>query len=110
MLSFALRKFPSWEGRRGTAVELRNQTRRFLPVYLPLSPSEGGEGWGEEVCLYWISPHSGPLPARASQGEGEDGSRALIRLIRHQSGAVGVSSRFPIRRFSAWQDTGATLI
>ena len=58
----------------------------MLASFLPLFPSEGGEGWGEEGRPYWISPHPGPLPARTSQGEGEDGPRVPIRSIQQQMG------------------------
>jgi hypothetical protein len=37
---------------------------------LSLSSPEGGEGRGEEVHIYWISPLPDPLPTPPSWGEG----------------------------------------
>ena len=44
----------------------------------PSPPSDGGEGWGEEVRFYWF-PLSSVLPTRSSRGEDGELDAALAR-------------------------------
>src|SRR6266852_1438221 len=63
--------------RRGERMESLMQPRRMEGTLRaraassswnsPSPPSDGGEGWGEEVRFY--SPLLGPLPTRSSRGE-----------------------------------------
>src|SRR5881396_4197933 len=53
---------------------------------LPLLPTKGGEGRGEEGRFYLDSPLPNPLPTRSSRGEGEDPKRQC-RLIQWQWGS-----------------------
>src|SRR5437667_5482039 len=50
---------------------------------LPLLPTKGGEGRGEEGRFYLDSPLPNPLPTRSSRGEGGDPKRQR-RLIQWQ--------------------------
>src|SRR6266516_3365287 len=53
---------------------------------LPLLPTKGGEGRGEEGRFYLDSPLPNPLPTRSSRGEGGDPKRQR-RLIQWQWGS-----------------------
>src|SRR5260370_32220824 len=46
----------------------------------PSPPSDGGEGWGEEVRFYWF-PLSSVLPPRSSRGEDGELDAALATDI-----------------------------
>jgi hypothetical protein len=50
-------------------------------VIPPSPPSDGGEGWGEEVRCYWF-PLSSVLPTRSSRGEDGELDPALENLRR----------------------------
>src|SRR5206468_6467265 len=39
------------------------------PQPTPSPPSDGGEGWGEDVLIFGVPPLLGPLPTPASRGE-----------------------------------------
>src|SRR6266568_8567826 len=51
---------------RGTGIESGESSALFSLS----SDAGGGEGRGEELRFYWISPLPNPLPDRSSQGEG----------------------------------------
>src|SRR5437764_11148847 len=75
-----------------------------VPPFLPLFPTqEGGEGWGEEECLFWITPLSGSLPARASRGEREKKSLLKLRFM-------GGEQRASDGRSANWANSGKVVI
>src|SRR5881394_2807649 len=66
--------------------------RRFLPLF---PTQEGGEGWGEEGFLFWITPLSGSLPARASRGEREKVA-PQIPVLGHEQEGRGRNRALPL--------------
>ena len=72
---FTGRGVESSSGTGSLPVELRSCSHRVhldtVLILAPSPPSEGGEGWGEEGRSdARNAPLPGPLPARASRGEG----------------------------------------